>query len=83
LLEFEKQLIEVHNLPSLRTQLQAQVKVASPTIQHIKCLFGYKDSTIIYAYTAFDFLDHYDEILNNGVLEKFYIYQLIEKKSIS
>ena len=81
--EFEKQLIEVNNLPSLRTQLQAQIKTASPTIQHMKCLFGYKDSTIIYVYTAFDFLDHYNEILDGGTLEKFYIYQLIEKKSIS
>ena len=83
MIEFEKQLIEVHNLPSLRTQLQAQVKAASPTLDRVKCLFGYKDSTIIYAYTVFDFLDRYDEILKNGVLEKFYIYQLIERKSIS
>ena len=80
---YDRQLIEIKNLPGLRDQLKAQIKTADPTIEKIKCVFGYKDSTIIYAYTAFDFLDNYQQILDGGQLEKFYIYQLIEKKSIS
>ena len=76
-MRYEKTLIEIKNLPGLRNQLQAQIKTANPTIEQIKCIFGYKDSTIIYAYTAFDFLDKYQEILDGGQLEKFYIYQLI------
>ena len=82
-MNWEKQLIEVHNLPALREQLQAQIKTANPRIERIKCIFGYKDNPIVYAYTAFDFLDNYQTILNQGTIEKFYIYQLIEKKSIS
>ena len=82
-MRFDKTLIEIKNLPGLRDQLKAQVKTANPTIEKIKCVFGYKDSTIIYAYTAFDFLDNYQAIIDGGPIEKFYVYQLIEKKSIS
>jgi len=82
-MNWDKTLIEIKNLPGLRAQLQSQIKTANPIIEKIKCVFGYKDSTIIYAYTAFDFLDKYQEILDGGQIEKFYIYQLIEKKSIS
>ena len=82
-MKLDKQLIEIKNLPTLRMQLQAQIKSANPNIERIKCIFGYKESSIIYVYTAFDFLDNYDTITTQGQLEKFYIFQLIEKKSIS
>ena len=82
-MEYDKQLIEINNLPILRQQLQAQIKAASPTIERIKCVFGYQKDSIVYVYTAFDFLDEYDKIITQGQLEKFYIYQLIEHESIS
>lgn len=82
-MDFNKQLIEIKNLPILRLQLKAKIKTASPELEHIKCIFGYKEDSIVYIYTAFDFIDHYDDIIKDGRLEKFYIYQLIEEKSIS
>lgn len=80
---FHKQLIEVKNLPALRMQLQAEIKAANPMIEKIKCIFGYKETTIVYVYNVFDFLDNYETITNGKPIEKFYIYQLIDKKSIS
>ena len=80
---FHKQLIEVKNLPALRMQLQAEIKAANPMIEKIKCIFGYKDNSTVYAYTALDFLDNYQTIIDQGPLEKFYIYQLIDKTSSS
>ena len=82
MIEFQKQLTEIKNLPILRAQLQARIKAADNAIESIRCVFGYKDRTVIYPYTAFDFLDNYQDILGHGQLEKFYIYQLIQKKSI-
>lgn len=82
-MEWNKQLIEIKNLPQLRIQLQAKIKNADPNIERIKCVFGYQETTIVYVYTVFDFLDNYEDIINRAPIEKFYIYQLIEKKSIS
>lgn len=82
-MEWDKQLIEINNLPQLRIQLQAKVKDASPNLEQIKCIFGYKETTTVYVYTVFDFLDNYDTIIQTAPIEKFYIYQLIDKKSIS
>ena len=82
-MEWDKQLIEVKNLPLLRIQLQAKIKNADPNIERIKCVFSYQKTTIVYVYTVCDFLDNYENIINGAPLEKFYIYQLIEKKSIS
>ena len=82
-MEWNKQLIEINNLPQLRIQLQAKVKDANPSLEKIKCIFGYKETTIVYVYNVFDFLDNYETITNGKPIEKFYIYQLIDKKSIS
>ena len=82
-MEWNKQLIEINNLPQLRIQLQAKVKDANPNLEKIKCIFGYKETTIVYVYNVFDFLDNYETITNGKTIEKFYIYQLIDKKSIS
>lgn len=82
-MEWDKQLVEVKNLPQLRTQLQAKVKDANPNLEKIKCIFGYQETTIVYVYSVFDFLDNYDTIISSAPIEKFYIYQLIDKKSIS
>ena len=78
-MHYDKKLIEIKDLPVLRAQMQAQIKSANPSIERIKCIFSYKDNTIVYIYTAFDFLDNYQTIIDSGQLEKFYIYQLIDK----
>jgi len=72
---FNRQLIEIKNLPILKSQFQQRIKAADPVIEQVKCIFGYKDSTVIYAYTAFDFIDKYQDIITQGQLEKFYIFQ--------
>lgn len=83
-MDIDKQMIEIKDLPTLRIQLQAKIKAADPVLERIKCVFSYRESPIVYIYTAFDFLDQYEEIIaNNGPIEKFYVCQLIEKKSIS
>lgn len=82
-MNWQRKLIEVNNLPVLRAQFEAQIKTANPDIEKIKCIFGYKDENIVYVYTVFEFLDKYQTITSQGALEKFYLYQLIDKKSIS
>ena len=82
-MEWDKQLIEIKNLPQLRMQLQEKIKAAAPALERIKCIFGYQENTIIYVYSVFEFLDNYDTITSGAPIEKFYIYQLIDKKSIS
>ena len=82
-MKFDKQMIEIKNLPALLEQFKANIKTTNPVIEKIRCIFGYQDSTIIYVYSAFDFIDKYETIISNGKLEKFYVYQLIDRKSIS
>ena len=72
---WNKSLIEINNLPGLRDQIKMQVKTAHPDIDKIRCIFGYKEDPSVYMYTAFDFLDKYQDIINQGALEKFYVYQ--------
>ena len=74
-MKWNKTLIEINNLPMLRLRMQEQIKTANPTIEQIRCIFGYKESNTVYAYTAFDFLDNYDVILTQGHIDRFYIYQ--------
>ena len=74
-MKWNKNLIEVNNLPLLKLQFEAKIKTADPTIESIRCVFGYKDLNEIFLYTAFDFIDNYEKIITQGQIEKFYLYQ--------
>ena len=74
-MKWNKNLIEVNNLPLLKMQFEAKIKLADPSIENIRCVFGYKDIKDIFLYTAFDFIDNYEKIITQGQLERFYLYQ--------
>lgn len=76
---YRKRQIEISDIPALQTQLQTLIKAANNSIEHIRCVFIYQDDTIIHMYTAFDFIDNYKSIMDTNQIEKFYLYQLIDK----
>ena len=78
-----KRPIKTEQLPALRELLIKQVKQADPKVEGARCIFKYKDSIMFTIYTAFDFLDNYDTLIKQGEIAEFYLYQLIDEKSIS
>lgn len=74
--------VEIDKLAGLRLDFNKKIKAADPNIESTRCVFIYKDNPCLYMYTACDFLDNYSEITSQPI-EKAYVYQLIDKKSIS
>ena len=68
---------EINNIKELYSVLQAEVKNANPLIEQMRCVIYYNDM-IVHLYTAFDFLDDYQNIPLDNVI-KFYLYQPFNK----
>ena len=79
---WKKTSIELERLAALRLDFNKRIKAADSTIEGTRCVLVYKDNPCLYMYTACDFLDNYSELTSQPI-EKVYVYQLIDKKSIS
>ena len=56
-MKFQKQPIELKNLPALNIQFRAAIASANSALENMRCAFKIKDSAVIYMYTIFDWLD--------------------------
>ena len=75
-MKFQKQPIELKNLPALNVQFCAAITSANSALENMRCVFKVKDSAVIYMYTVFDWLDAKIPL---DTVESYSIYRLIDK----
>lgn len=75
-MKFQKQPIELKNLPALNVQFCAAITLANSALENMRCAFKIKDSAVIYMYTIFDWLDAKIPL---DTIESFSIYRQIDE----
>lgn len=75
-MKYNKKVISLEDLNTFNTSLKQAVQGANPSIEFTRCCFKIKDNSIIYYYTAFDWIDANIDL---NKIEKFIVYQLFNE----
>jgi hypothetical protein len=79
-MEWSKHKIEIKDLQKFYTDYMKVIKKGEIDLDHCYCLYKYKDSSILYFNSIFDFLDNYANIIKFMPLQEFYFCQKINAK---
>lgn len=69
--------IKLEDIPGIKTQGMAMIKMGNPLVEQLRCVFTLKDDPIYYAYPLVDYVDFSTE----NEFTSFYIYQLQAEKT--
>lgn len=72
-----KHKVEIDKIDKFVTDYIVVIKNAAANLEHLYCVFQYKDDPIIHMTSIFDFIDKYSIIKSIGTIEKFYSYQVL------
>ena len=79
-MEWSKHKIEIKDLQKFYTDYMKVIKQGNADLDHCYCLYKYKDSSILYFNSIFDFLDNSANIIKFMPLQEFYFCQKINVK---